>query len=108
MKRIFLFSVAIVLSTMNLAAEKAPVVGAGKIAENLMVPVSILANFIGTMSIIIGITALFASFLKYMQYRVNPLASPIGTVFMLLIMGIVLLCLPLAYKLTTGGVPITL
>jgi hypothetical protein len=57
------------------------------------------------MSIVIGLTCLFAAFVRYMQHRVNPLAHPIGTVVTLLILGLLLLVLPLVYKLTESGVP---
>ena len=108
MKRIILILTLFCLPALAMATTQLHGVGAGKVADNMMEPVSILTNFIGSMSIIIGISCLFASFLKFMQNRVNPLVSPISTVIMLLIMGIVLLCLPLAYKLTEGGVPVSL
>jgi hypothetical protein len=108
MKRIVFIFTLLILPALSWAVYKPHGVGAGKVAENLMEPVSILANFIGSMSIVVGISCLFACFLKYMQHRVNPLVAPISTVIMLLIMGIVLLCLPWAYKLTEGGVPISL
>lgn len=105
MKRILLFLTTILLATISIAS--APKVsGAGIVAHNLMEPVTILSNFIGSMSIVVGLTAVFASFLRYMQYRVNPLASPLSTVLLLLILGIVLLVLPLIYKLTSSGIPI--
>lgn len=78
----------------------------GQVANNLMAPVFILTNFIASISLTIGISFIFASVIKYMQYRVNPLAVPISTVILLLIMGIVLVCLPWMYKLTGSGVPI--
>jgi FtsH-binding integral membrane protein len=108
MKRIALILATSMLPTLAMAAYQVRGTGAGKVADNLMEPVSILANFIGSMSIVIGISFLLASFLKYMQYRVNPLVAPISTVITLFIMGIVLLCIPLAYKLTEGGIPINL
>lgn len=82
--------------------------GIGDIAENMMEPVSVLSNFIGSASLIVGICALFAAFLRYMQHRVNPLSAPLGSVIMLIIIGIVLLCLPFIYKLTDSGIPFTL
>jgi hypothetical protein len=108
MKRIVFILTLLMLSAQCWASHQLHGVGAGKVADNLMEPVSILANFIGSMSIVVGISCLFACFLKYMQHRVNPLVAPISTVVMLLVMGIILLCLPLAYKLTEGGVPINL
>jgi hypothetical protein len=77
----------------------------GEVANNLVEPINLLSGFIGTASLIVGICCLFGAFLRYMQYRVNPLVSPLGTVFVLLIMGIVLLCLPFIYKLTESGIP---
>jgi hypothetical protein len=108
MKRIVFIFILLLLSVQSWATYQPHGIGAGKVATNLMEPVSILANFIGSMSIVVGISCLFASVLKYMQHRVNPLVAPISTVIMLLVMGIILLCLPWAYKLTEGGVPINL
>jgi len=82
--------------------------GAGQVANNMMEPVSMLANFIGSMSVVLGISFVFAAFIKYMEHRVNPLATPISTIVLLFIMGIILVFLPLIYKLTDGGVPFTL
>lgn len=82
--------------------------GLGDLAGNLMEPVSIVSGFLSGMSIIIGLTCLFGSFVRYMQYRVNPLANPIGTVITLLVLGLLLLLLPLIYKLTESGVPFSL
>src|SRR5688572_13054181 len=77
----------------------------GQVADNLLEPVSVLSNFIGSASIVLGISFLFAALLKYMQHRISPLEVPISTIVMLVIMGVVLLLLPLAYKLTGSGVP---
>lgn len=82
--------------------------GIGKVALNILEPVNIVSDFIGSASIIIGVTALFAALLRYMQYRVNPLAAPASSVVLLLIIGIVLLCLPFVYLLTEHGIPYTL
>lgn len=79
--------------------------GFGFVAENLMEPVSVLSEFVSTASFIIGLSFIFASIIRYMQYRVNPLAFPISSVVTLFIMGVVLVCLPLSYRLTEGGIP---
>lgn len=73
--------------------------GFGGVATNLMEPVIVLSDFVSSTAIIIGAIFIFSSFLKYLQYRVNPLAVPISTVVFLLICGIVLVLLPLTYKL---------
>ena len=79
--------------------------GFGAVANNLMEPVTIVSSLIDTGSIVIGISCLFAAFLRYMQYRVNPLATPISTVVYLLIFGVILTALPLLYMFTESGIP---
>jgi hypothetical protein len=79
--------------------------GIGSIASNLMEPVSVINDFVNTAAMVLGGGFIFASFIKYMQYRQNPLAVPFSTVFWLLILGIVLLLLPLAYKLAYEAPP---
>jgi hypothetical protein len=82
--------------------------GLGQVANNLMDPVHMFANFIGSMSIIIGIAFLLGSFHKYSQHRRNHMAAPISTVIFLLIMGVVLIVLPFIHNLTQAGVPVHL
>jgi len=82
--------------------------GFGGVANNLMQPVEITSAFLSGGAIVIGVTCLFAGFIRYLQYRVNPLAYPIGTVVTLFVLGIVLLLLPLIYKLTESGIPFSL
>jgi RsiW-degrading membrane proteinase PrsW (M82 family) len=79
--------------------------GLGLVADNMLQVVFIVSDFIDTASIILGMCLLMASLLKYMQYRVNPLAVPISTIIVLFIIGIVLLLLPFIYKLTESGIP---
>ena len=99
-----LFICVILIPGLVLAAQTPPP-GIGGVATNMLEPVYVVSGFISTASIIIGGTCLFGAFLKYMQYRVNPLAAPMSTVLVLLIIGIILVCLPLVYKLTESGVP---
>lgn len=84
------------------------VAGIGGLAANLLEPVSVLTDFVTNVSIIIGASFLFASLIKYMEHRVNPLGVPISTVVFLLIFGVVLLCLPIAYKLAYEVPPTSL
>lgn len=81
--------------------------GFGYIAQSLIEPVNVISEFVATGAIIVGVSFIFSGFLRYLQYRVNPMASPISTVVVLLVMGVVLVCLPLAYKLTGAGIPYT-
>lgn len=80
--------------------------GIGTIATNLMGPVNVVSSFISSAAIVVGVTMLFGAFLRYMQYRVNPLANPISTVIVLAILGLALLCIPLLSKY--AGYPIQL
>ena len=81
------------------------VAGLGQVASNLLVPVEVASDLLSGTAIIIGLTCLFGALVRYMQHRVNPLAHPISTVLILFILGIILLCLPLIYKITESGVP---
>lgn len=89
----------------GLVLARSRAVGVGEVAGNLIAPVNLMSNFVGTASIVVGASCIFAAFLKYMQYRINPLASPIGTVILLFVLGIILVLLPFAYMLTDSGVP---
>ena len=82
--------------------------GVGGMANNLMEPVGLMSDFIGSGCILIGASFLFASLIKYIEHRRSPLMVPISTVVFLLIAGIVLLGLPFLYLLTGYGVPYTL
>ncbi len=84
------------------------VTGLGGIANNLMGPVEVVAGFLTGASIAAGLACLFGAFVRYMQYRTNPLAHPIGTVITMLILGLLLLLLPLIYKLTESGIPVSI
>ena len=79
--------------------------GLGEVANNLLEPVSILSDFVGSASIIIGASFVFASFIRYMQHRVNPLAFPISTIVILFILGVLLMLVPMAYKLAADVTP---
>lgn len=101
-RRIFL-SVGMLWANLVFAQQR--VQGIGGVAQNMMEPVTVVSSFISSACMIIGGTCLFAAFLRYMQYRVNPLASPISTVMILFIMGLLLVILPLVYMLTDSGIP---
>lgn len=79
-------------------------VGIGDIAKNLIEPVNIVSDFIASASFIVGASCIFAGFLRFMQYRVNPMMAPISTVMTLFILGIVLILLPFIYLLTESGI----
>lgn len=88
--------------------QASPVLGLGQVASNMLEPVTIASSFLSGISIVIGMTCLFSAFLRYMQHRINPLAQPISTVFLLVVLGVILLALPLVYRLTESGIPFSL
>ena len=103
-KKTILLAILTLFPALAIAADS----GIGTVASNLLTPVEIVSSFMSSASLALGISALFASFVKYMQHRVNPLAHPIGTVFLLLVIGIILVCLPMIYKLTESGIPFSI
>lgn len=69
--------------------------GVGEFANEMVAPVGLIASFITAASIMIGVGCIFGAFLRYSQFRINPLAAPIGSVILLLVLGLVLLALPM-------------
>lgn len=80
----------------------------GEYAADLVEPVNILSNFVSSACLIIGTMMLVAALMRYLQYRVNPLASPMSTVITFLILGTLLDALPFVYLLLGAGIPFTL
>jgi RsiW-degrading membrane proteinase PrsW (M82 family) len=100
-----LISTWFLLPAMVFGAPQPKAPGLGDVANSLMDPVTIVANFIGTISMILGFCFLFATIVKYGEYRRNSYQTPVSTVIILFILGILLLLIPLAYKLTDTGFP---
>lgn len=97
------------LSSAALAAHSnSRPIGIGAAATNFMEPVTIMANFMGSLAIIVGLSFILGSFLKYLEFRANPYGAQFGTVIFLLLLGILLMLLPLAYMYTEGGIPLSL
>lgn len=82
--------------------------GIGDFAGQFIEPVNILSNFISSGSLIVGVMLLVAALMRYLQYRVNPLASPLSTVVMFVVLGLMLVALPFVYLLLGAGIPFTL
>jgi len=82
--------------------------GYGGVADNLMVPVTIVSSFIACAAMVIGIGFLFASAVRFRQRRYNYMAHPMSTVITLFILGVLLLLLPLVYHLTESGIQTSL
>lgn len=104
--------VAIILFLLPLfvyaAQQKAGLPGIGNVAQNLMEPVSLMADFIDTACFVLGGSFILASVVKYFEHKRSPLMVPISTVVFLLIVGIVLVCLPFVALVTEHGIPYSL
>lgn len=100
-KPLFLMVLAFFLvpETLFAAADPANPVGWGADALNLMTPIEVLQTFVVNACIVLGVTFLFATFIKYRQHRMNQLHVPLSTVVFLLIVSLLLLCLPLVHYL---------
>src|SRR5690349_3724870 len=94
--RYFLFGILLILPGLLWAEDSASL---GGVAGNLLEPIGILTDFVTDAALVIGSTFVFASFVKYLEHRKNPLAVPISTVVFLFLMGLILLVFPLIYKL---------
>lgn len=66
----------------------------GAFANNLMAPVDFMADFIEPACFMIGFSFAIASLIKYLDMKKNPEKQQLGTVFFLLIGGIILMLFP--------------
>jgi hypothetical protein len=91
-----------VVSVVAMAAREA---GVGQVAQHLLVhPVAYAFTFVDTLCLVIGLSFLFASVVKYIEHKRSPLMVPISTVVFLIIAGVVLIVLPLIAVLTDNGI----
>lgn len=67
---------------------------AGGIADDMMEPLGLFGSFVNAGCLILGISFIFASLIKYIEHRRSPLMVPISTVVFLVIGGLALLLIP--------------
>ena len=79
-------------------------VGIGLVAENMLAPVGVAADFVHTACFVIGGSFLFTSLIKYMEHRRSPTMVPISTVVFLVVAGLILILLPFLAYLSDNGV----
>ena len=72
----------------------------GTMASDVMEPLAILRYMLDAGSVMIGLFLITASFSRYLRHRRNPQESPLGTVIFWLLLGIVLVVLPILYRLS--------
>lgn len=93
-----IFFTVISFFAVDLAFAARPV-GFGSVAQNMLEPVSVLADFVSAACFIIGGSFIFASIIKYIEHRRSPLMVPISTVIFLVIAGSLLIGLPFMWML---------
>lgn len=103
-----LISKAILLFFVPLLALAKQPSGIGGMAANLMSPVSVLSDFVSSGCLLLGVSFLFASIVKYIEHKRSPLMVPISTVVFFIIAGIVLIAIPVCSYLYEYGVPYSL
>ena len=77
--------------------------GIGDVATNMMEPVSLFSNFINTSCLILGVTFLLTSLLKYLEYRRTHMHISLGTIWFFFTTGTFLIILPLVSYLKARG-----
>lgn len=93
-----------IYSNMASAAHRDDSVGIGGVADNLMEPVGLMADFVYSACIIIGASFIFASVIKYIEHKRSPLMVPIGTPIFLFVAGVALMCMPFLSLLTSSSI----
>jgi len=76
----------------------------GDFATELMTPTEIVGNSIAYGALILGIMAVVASVLRYVEYRRNPFTTTLSSVFMLFIVGLILCVLPIFHLMNEAKI----
>jgi type III secretory pathway component EscU len=63
----------------------------GGIASNISEPVSLITQLLRAISIICGVGLMMGGIIKYLEYRRNPIAIRLSTVFFMFFFGIALI-----------------
>lgn len=111
MNRILWIAILYLSPFLSMAAERSrrsQELGAGKVAETLLEPISLLSDMISTTCFVIGGAFLFATIIKYIEHRRSPLMVPISTVIYLFLIGLILVLLPFVSRLTESGISYSL
>lgn len=61
--------------------------GIGNVAANINEPIQVIINLVQAVSIICGTGLLLGGILRYIDYRRNPVAVRLGTVFFMFLFG---------------------
>jgi hypothetical protein len=94
----FLFTVQ---SNLALAG---PGIGFGSVANNLLEPIGLLADFVYAACFLIGGSFIFACPIKFIEHRRSPIMVPVSTPVFLLIFGAALILTPFASMYSESSV----
>ena len=72
----------------------------GGVASHMTDPLEGMRHVFNVASILLGVFLLLAAFNRYMRHRQNPIESPLGTVILWAVLGILLIIIPIAYQLS--------
>lgn len=97
-----------ILPALVFAESNKDELGAGKVARTMLEPLGVMSDFINTLCFVIGGSFLFASIIKYIEYRRSPLMVPFSTVFYLFLIGLILVLLPFISMITESGITYSL
>jgi|GEM_PF-1260418 hypothetical protein len=74
--------------------------GLGDISRNALVPLDFLRHIFNIASILLGVFLLLNALMRYFRHRQNPHEAPLSTVIVLALCGILLIVIPVAYRLS--------
>lgn len=103
-KIILFYLLSVIVCTAYADFTSPAATGVGEVADHMMDPVGLMADFVNSACFIIGGAFLFASLIKYIEHKRSPLMVPISTVIFLVIAGIILVGLPFLAFIADGGV----
>lgn len=94
-KKFYMFWIFFFVSTIGKAEEsvKKPA-SLGQFANEAIIPVGFLGNFIETGSLIVGVICFFWGFNKFLDYKKNPYTTTLGSVIAIVLPAIAFVSLP--------------
>lgn len=72
----------------------------GEAADNMLGPIDLVRRALASGAVIIGVWFIMNAFFRYQRFRQNPQESPLSSVFIYIILGVVFIVTPLVYHLS--------
>lgn len=94
-KKFYLFWISFFVSTIARAEEsEKKTTSLGQFANEAIIPVGFLGDFIETGSLILGVICFFWGFIQFLEYKKNPYTTTLGSVIAIVIPAIAFVSLP--------------